>query len=361
MINKLKFFLEHYSRYPRYIARTLFDFRKSVNSLKYFLSVNKKEDIGYVPPIFVASTSMACNLRCPSCQYILKNRNVFQGGGFVKLDDFKSTIEKYAPNIIMVGLTGGEPLLHPELDQIVRIIKDNKLFVSISTNGILVKKKIDTLKLLDSVSVSMDGCNYEDFRRFRGGTERQFDEILEGISLLKKHNIDFRISFTLTEENIDKVYEIITFGRKTKPNVIEFHNINPHGSKDYKSLTKNNKKVAQILNDITSKNDYPFDILIPVIFDTESEHFKTARCNQPWRYCYFDNKGNIAPCCHLRHSEEFGNIFKDYNFNSEKIKNFRQLMIKGSYPNDCIWCTKRFAGEEYGLFNTKTKKWILRN
>jgi len=359
MINKLKFFLRQYSKYPGYISETLLNPQKGINTLKYFFSGGKNEKIGYVPPVFVASISTVCNLRCPTCQYVLKDRDVFEKGGFIKVENFRSIVEKYTPHIITLGLTGGEPLLHPELDKLVEIIKKNKLLSSISTNGILIKKKFDLIKSFDSISVSMDGYDYETFKKFRGGTEKQFDEILEGLSLLRQNKINFVISFMLTEGNVDKINEMIEFIYKTRPNVLEFHNINPHGSPNYRPLIRD-KKTIQILNDVIGKKDYPFDILIPVIFEPNSEHFKTARCNQPWRYCYFDNEGNIAPCCHLRHSEKFGNIFRDYNFNSKKIKSFRRsIMEKSLYSSDCVWCTKRFMGEDYGLFNAKKKKWIL--
>jgi len=348
--------------YLVYTFKTPFKFQKNINQLKYLLSKGRKEEINYAPPIFVVCIATVCNLRCPTCCYVLKNKDVFKGGGFIKIKDFKSVIDKYAKKIEGVGLGGGEPLLHPELEKLVEIVKSNGLQASISTNGILIKKKIDILKSFDSINVSMDGYNYETFRRFRGGTKEQFDEILDGFSLLQKNNIRFQISFLLTEENIDKIYEMLSFGYKVRPTNIEFHNINPHGSEDYKPLTKDSEKVSRILDDVTSKNDYPFDISLPVIFDTTSKYFKTTKCNQPWYFCCFDSKGNISPCCHLWHQEEFGNVLKGYNFNSDRMKNFRKLMINNQYSKiDCLYCQRRFMREEYGLFDSKSKKWILRS
>jgi len=348
--------------YLVYTVRTPFVFQKNINQFKYLLSVGRKEEINYVPPIFVVCISTVCNLKCPTCLYVLKNADVFRGGGFIKVSDFRFVIDKYAQKIEGVGLSGGEPLLHPELNKLVEITKNYGLPADISTNGILIKKKIGVLKFFRTINVSMDGYNYETFKCFRGGTKEQFDEILEGLSLLKKNNIEFSISFLLTEENIDKIYEMLSFGYKVKPATIGFHNINPHGSKDYKPLIKQSKKVRQILKNIISKNDYPFDMSLPVIFNTNAKRFKTTKCNQPWYFCCFDDKGNISPCCHLRHQEEFGNIFKGYDFNSVEMKNFRKLMMNHQYSEvDCLYCQRRFTREEYGLFDSRSKKWILRN
>jgi MoaA/NifB/PqqE/SkfB family radical SAM enzyme len=352
--------IKRYGGYVYNVSKTPFNFKKNVNLFKYYTSVGKQEEINYIPPIFGATISTACNLRCPTCLYALKDPDVFRGGRFIKVNDFKSVMGKYARAIEIVWLTGGEPLLHPELDKLVEIVKSKGLSVRISTNGILINKKIGIIKSFDFINVSMDGYNYETFERFRRGTKKQFDNILDGLSLLRKNNLKFMISFIITEENLDEIYEMIKFGYETKPYILNFHNINPHGSKEYTPLTKKSKKVNQILSDIVSKKDYPFDIQLPVIFNTTSKHFKTSKCIQPWYYCCFDDKGNISYCCHLRHKADIGNIFKGYNFNSDKMKNFRRLTINHQYPKeDCLYCQRRFVGEEYGFFNSRLKKWIL--
>lgn len=359
IIRKMPDGIKHYARYLYHASKHPFDFRKNFNLFKYYTSVGKKEEINYVPPIFVVTISSLCNLRCPTCLYSLKNPHVFERGGFIKVDDFRSIIDKYAGYIETVWLTGGEPLLHPDLGKLVEIVKNKGLTVRTSTNGILIKKKINIMKSFDSINVSMDGYDYKTFKQYRGGTKKQFDEILDGLRLLREKNIEFRISFLLTEDNLDKIYEMIAFGYRVKPFAINFHNINPHGSKEFKPLTRKSEKVNRILGDIISRNDYPFDIRLPVIFDTESKHFMTSKCAQPWHYCCFDDKGNISYCCHLKHDESIGNIFRGYNFNSPKIRNFRRLMMTNQYPkDDCLYCQRRFEGEEYKSFSSRLKKWI---
>jgi MoaA/NifB/PqqE/SkfB family radical SAM enzyme len=289
---------------------------------------------------------------------VIKDASVFKDGGFIKVDDFKAIIDKYAKGVDIVFLTGGEALLHPELDNLANIVKSKGLSLKISTNGILIDRWIDSLKLFDFINVSMDGYDYESFKRLRGGTQDQFDRILVGLSLLKKNNIKFLISFLLSEENLDEIYEMLKFAYKFQPSGVEFHNINPHGCKDYTPLTLSSEKVNQIVKAIMSKSDYPFDISLPIIFDTESRHFKTAKCIQPWYYCCFDDKGDISFCCHLRHDRVIGNIFSNYDFNSDMMRNFRRQMIKGEYAaDDCLYCHRRFMGEEYGHFDSKLKKW----
>lgn len=352
--------LKPYLKSTYYLIRVPFSHERYFNKFKYSIAVGKKENINFIPPIFIVSIASVCNLHCHNCLYLLKNSNVFIGGGFIKLDDFKTIIDRYAKYIDKVWLDGGEPLLHPQLKELVKIVKNHKLYLSISTNGILVEKKIDILKSFDFINVSIDSYDYNSFNRYRGGTENQFQQILNGLALLSKNKINFMNSFILSEENVEEVDRMIEFAFKIRPTEITFHNINPHGSKEYKPLFRNSKKINTILKRLINKNDYSFDIHLPVIFEPEGRDFKSSKCIQPWYYCCFDDKGDIAYCCHLRHQSSIGNIFNNYDFNSEKIKSFRRSVINGKYPqDDCLYCQRRFMGKGYGFFDSAIKKWFF--
>ncbi|HSQ67593.1 MAG TPA: radical SAM protein, partial [Polyangiaceae bacterium] len=80
----------------------------------------------------------ACNLECAGCgkiQYppeVLKKRlSVEQVLGAME--------ESGAP---MVSIAGGEPLIHPEIDEMVRRLLDRGIIVFLCTNAILLEKKM---------------------------------------------------------------------------------------------------------------------------------------------------------------------------------------------------------------------------
>src|SRR5947207_15930493 len=80
-----------------------------------------------------------CNLACSFCgkiqhpEHILKQR--------MPVDQAVAAIEESgAP---MVSIAGGEPLVHPEIDEIARELMKRKKFVFLCTNAILMKKKLD--------------------------------------------------------------------------------------------------------------------------------------------------------------------------------------------------------------------------
>jgi hopanoid biosynthesis associated radical SAM protein HpnH len=96
-----------------------------------------------------------CNLACAGCGKIqhpeatLKKRMpVEQAIGAIE--------ECGAP---MVSIAGGEPLIHPEIDEIVRQLIARKKFVYLCTNALLLEKKLDLFKPSPyfSWAVHMDG------------------------------------------------------------------------------------------------------------------------------------------------------------------------------------------------------------
>jgi hopanoid biosynthesis associated radical SAM protein HpnH len=126
-----------------------------------------------------------CNLECVGCgkiqhpEHVLKRRMpVEQAIGAIE--------ESGAP---MVSIAGGEPLIHPEIDEIVRQLVKRKKFVYLCTNAILMEKKldkfepspyfawavhIDGLKERHDESVSRDGVFDKAVSAVRAAKDRGF-------------------------------------------------------------------------------------------------------------------------------------------------------------------------------------------
>lgn len=331
-----------------------------LNRLHYDRSVLRKLEIDFVPPVFVATITDDCNLRCPTCLYLLGDPNKFTSS-YMRPDKLRQVLEKYNKKrkAEIIFLSGGEPLLHPQLDEIVDICRENSASIRISSNGILVKNKIHSLSKLDYVNVSVDGYDYESYKEYRGGTPKQFDLVIEGLVELKKRGIHFSISYLLMIENLCAIEKMIGLAEKINPDFVSFHNINPHGNQQYSPLTIKDRETKLFLEKILKRTDYPFDIDLPTIFDTERASFQNAKCIQPWYFLCFGSTGDISYCCHLAHNRDVGNIFMDYNLNSPEMVSFRQDIIKGSILNSCLYCQRRFMNKEFGKFYAKSKEWFI--
>lgn len=349
-----------YLSYLNYRMSSPFNFNKDMNMVKFLLK-RRGATINHIPPTLTFHVTLQCNLRCPTCCYLLESPDNL-GGGYIKVDEFESTIKKYAHVVEVCGLSGGEALLHPEIGKLIEITEKHNMRINLSTNGILVKDKIDILKdhPMNVISVSLDSYDYDTFKENRGGTKWQFNNIVEGLHLLKKNNINYELSFMVSAKNISDIDCMVDFAYQVEPNIVNIFGINPHGNSQYRALTTDNKEAISALESLIERTDYPFNISLPIVFDTQSNYFKHAKCSQPWNNCLVNYNGNIDPCCQLINNEGFGNMFDGYDFNSFRMMEFRKNILEGRMPEQCVYCEIRFLGEEYGLFDSKEKKWILK-
>lgn len=58
-----------------------------------------------------------------------------------------------------ITLSGGEPLLHPEIEEIINFILDKHIKVSLVTNGALIKRYISKLAKVDLINLSIHTLN----------------------------------------------------------------------------------------------------------------------------------------------------------------------------------------------------------
>jgi MoaA/NifB/PqqE/SkfB family radical SAM enzyme len=211
--------------------------KRYYNRLMYSRNVLRTPRISFTPPAFIATIAENCNLACPSCLYLLKDPDKFYSS-FIDKNEFLRVLEKYNKEKVAetIFLTGGEPLLHPEIDEIIDICKEFNLRVCISTNGILVKSRIESMLKLDYVNVSVDSYDYETFKKNRGGSPAQFDLIRDGLIALKENGIYFSVSYLLSRENMFEFHKMIEFAElmktiyvslveKTNPSVFSANNI----------------------------------------------------------------------------------------------------------------------------------------
>ena len=369
MYNELKVLLKsklshrqvNLSRLVRDVLKNPARIKNELNNFQNHENKIRVAEIDYVPTIFGATIVDSCNLRCPNCFYLLENPDKFFNS-HLSAEKFEEILKKYnkEKKADVMFLTGGEPLIHPEFAELVKISKKYNMITKTSSNGILIMNNPSSLLDLDYINISMDSYDYETFKKYRGGTKRQFDRILEGLNFLKEKKLNFSLSYVLSAENVFEIEKMIEFSERIKPSFVYFHNINPHGSNEFKPLSSHDEKSMKLLTKILERNDYAIDIHTTHIFNKKTPHFAEAKCVQPWYYFCFNSKGAVSVCCHMNHDFKYGNIFKNYNFNSPEMVKWRKKIMSDKIPDICLYCQRRFLDEqEFAFFDSTKKKWII--
>jgi radical SAM protein with 4Fe4S-binding SPASM domain len=148
-----------------------------------------------------------CNLHCKHCyQDDFSRRNDLDWAGLKKISDNILTTIKEWDKTACIHLTGGEPLLKPELFDLLNYLDQSPVVeeLGIITNGLLfnrdVVKRLPEFSKLKKIKISLDGADAETNDSIRG--EGTFDKVIQNIPLIKKENFfEIILMFTVMKRN----------------------------------------------------------------------------------------------------------------------------------------------------------------
>lgn len=151
-------------------------------------------------PVVIWNLIRRCNLLCKHC-YAISGDVDFPGElsteqVFGVMDDLR------AFRVPVLILSGGEPLLRPDIFEISRRAKDLGFYVGLSSNGTLIDEaNIGRIRDIgyDYVGISLDGLG-ETHDRFRG-RDGAFQESLAAVRLCRERGIKVGLRFTMTLDN----------------------------------------------------------------------------------------------------------------------------------------------------------------
>jgi len=109
----------------------------------------------HFPLVLMLEPLFRCNLACPGCGKIQHPKDILKQ--HLSPEECFAAVEECGAPI--VSIPGGEPLLHPQIDQIVKGLVDRRKFVYLCTNGILLEKNLDKFQSSPyfSFTVHLDG------------------------------------------------------------------------------------------------------------------------------------------------------------------------------------------------------------
>jgi len=144
------------------------------------------------PLVLMLEPLFRCNLACAGCGKIQYPAHILKKN-LSPEQCFKAVEECGAP---MVSIPGGEPLLHPQIKEIVEGLVQRKKYIYLCTNALLLKEKIDLFKPSKylTFSVHMDGQReHHDFSVCREGG---YDIAVEGVKIAVERG--FRVTTNTT-------------------------------------------------------------------------------------------------------------------------------------------------------------------
>ncbi len=213
-------------------------------------------------PVVIWNLIRRCNLTCKHCYSISADKD-FPGElstqeVFNTMDDLKKF---HVPVLI---LSGGEPLMRPDIFDISKRAKEMGFYVGLSTNGTMINESnIDAIAAIgyDYVGISIDGVRetHDKFRRKQGA----FDESMHGIRLCHQVGIKVGMRFTLTVDNADELPELLNIMEQEKIDKFYLSHLN------YAGRGNKNRK-DDVVHQLTRN-------AMDLLFDTCWQHIEAGR------------------------------------------------------------------------------------
>jgi radical SAM protein with 4Fe4S-binding SPASM domain len=233
-----------------------------------------------------------CNLQCTFCPEVLRPKAIME------LDPYEYILKQAAPLTKQVCLhLMGEPLLHPQLDDIFKTTEKYQAKLNLTSNGVLLDKKLpeilntDCIEQLNfSLQSFKDNFPKKDFKQY-------FQKILIGVDQILRQRPEMYINLRLWNSGTEMIENEDVFS------MLEHHfNLQINRQVDVSSI-KSKKIVGRLYLHFDSRFDWP-------AFDYPDQG-KLGFCYGLKTHFGIHANGEVVPCCLDKEAQmSLGNIFQ---------------------------------------------------
>lgn len=262
--------------------------------------------------IYIEITNV-CNLNCNFCPQTSRVKK------FMNIKDFEKIIKKIQNYTNLVCLhVKGEPLLHNNLKEILNILEKYNLKTNITTNGTLIKEKLDILKqskTIRQINISIHSITQNEFLN-----QEYMEDIFKSVEVLDNIIISYRLW------NLKNIKEN-SINNSIIKSIENYYNINNLKQK------LNENEFIKIKDNIFINQDIEFTW--PNI--GQEEIINKGRCLALKDQLAILVDGTVVPCCLDNNGDiPLGNIFKEEI--DEILSKEKLLTIKKNFENNIITC-----------------------
>ncbi len=271
-----------------------------------------------VPLTTVLCVTNRCNLRCAYCYGEHPARGGEPEFTTRELLDLVDGLRGLGTRVLQIQ--GGEPLLRPDLDEVLLRARRRGMLCDLVTNGVLIPRRLDTVRLCDRLCISLDGPRPLNDRNRGAGA---FDGALEGMARALDLGVPVRLSAVLTAEttpqDVDWLADLAAH-RGVRVNFSPSFDFQPRFDPSrFKPLTMPDEKLRALLRHILSVkragapiqfSARSFELAAAWPFDVNARRRAAATqmpasapayppCRHGDLVLFIDSDGALYPCCNF--------------------------------------------------------------
>ncbi|GLI22535.1 MoaA/NifB/PqqE/SkfB family radical SAM enzyme [Xanthobacter flavus] len=324
------------------------------------------------PVCLYLETTNRCNLLCTTCP---RTYEELEPPADMSWELFTSIVDQI-PDLERCVLHGvGEPMLVPDLDRMVRYLKDRGTYVLFNTNGTVLTEKNGRAMIaagLDELRVSLDAANAHSYRAIRG--KNYFDRILKNVRAFRdlqerEGHTNPRVSAWLTglketiselpdfvhvaaELGVREVYlqRLVFFEQeaigRARPDQALYEQINTDEAAYIAEAARVAAELGMVFSASGAASEPGMSLKRP------EEGSPWSMCRRPWTVMYFTANGRALPCCIAPFSQRG---YENYTlgdattqslsdiWHGDAYKAFRAGLLSETPPAACANCGLRWS------------------
>jgi MoaA/NifB/PqqE/SkfB family radical SAM enzyme len=320
--------------------------------------------ISSMPLVAKIEITTRCNLACRMCATSFSDRKRAD----LSFETFKK-LEPLFPFLLSAYLYGiGEPLLHPDLQNMIDVLICAGVNTGIITNGILITEQRARTWVQDGlykISISIDGATQETYETIRRGSS--FKTLCNNIAIINKYKRDHRserpyltFNFVTMRSNVHELPALVEMAAE--------HNVHEVIVSDLLVFDESVRDEKLLFSDELLQQSFRaaeekaqalgVSLILPNTFlswrescnkpgkETKEEQVNKealfesfAHCTEPWSSFWFSQEGEVTPCCYW--FRKMGNINQtDFAtiWNNQNYRSLRAAVNSSSRPQQCRHC-----------------------
>jgi MoaA/NifB/PqqE/SkfB family radical SAM enzyme len=265
--------------------------------------------------------------------------------------------------IIELVLSGGDPLLREDIGEIIDYAVE-RFVTTVYDNGSMAAKKIDLLRKVDFVAISIDSLD-EKKHDYIKNVSGAWKNAMETVEILQREGIKVSVSLTISQINLDEIVDVTNYF--TSKDIPVWYGLYSYDTTEYPNqlfrigksndefIIKNKEamvKLCDTLKDMKKINKLILitNKMLKTLKSLYTEEKRDWNCKALQSFLVVDPLGRIAGCHNHTIVDSIFDLPK--NWKSEKYNNLRKQY------KTCTKCTY-LCYVFYSLYGTPTKHLAL--
>lgn len=293
-----------------------------------------------VPRCIKIFPSEVCNHKCKGCHSIILHNKKFP---FLDLKLYKRLVDEWA-ELGVQGINfggGGEPLMHPNIQEMIEYAGKKGIAIGMLTNGTLLKNGVidPILKYNVFIRIGIDAATHRIYKKQHGVD--QFNLLINNIKKIVERRKELKskttigLKFLVTKINYKDISQVCKLASELGVDYIHFKAVR---QTPYEITEDMNSEINEVIK--KCKEKYKRDDF-NIFGDVEKTRAK-VRCFLNMLKVVLNTDGNLYICPAFQHrieSHKIGNInekkFSEVWFSKEHLEKVKNIKISECQFYDC--------------------------